>query len=56
MKSSVSLILARRVTVTEVIAARAEHYQVDSLNDLTARPIPAAEMRWGLLPLAQGNA
>lgn len=43
MKSSVSSILARRVTVTEVIAAHAEQYQVDSLNDLTARPIPAAE-------------
>lgn len=56
MKSSVSSILARRVTVTEVIAAHAEHYQVDSLNDLTARPIPAAEMRWGGGAPAQGSA
>ncbi len=42
MKSSVSSILALRVTVTEVIAARVGQFQVDSLNDLTARPIPAA--------------
>lgn len=56
MKSSVSSILARRVTVTEVIAAHAEHYRVDSLNDLTARPIPAAQVRWGVLARAQGDA
>ena len=48
MKSSVSSILIRRVTVTEVIAARVGQFQVDSLNDLTARPIPAACGRWGL--------
>ena len=56
MKSSVSSILIRRVTVTEVIAAHVEQYQVDSLNDLTARPIPAAEMTWGARRFAQGNA
>lgn len=42
MKSSVSSILIRRVAVTEVIAVRVGQVQVDSLNDLTARPIPAA--------------
>ncbi len=47
MKSSVSSILIRRVTVTEVIAARVGQFQVDSLNDLTARPIPRACGRWG---------
>ncbi len=56
MKSSVSSILVRRVTVTEVIAAHAEHYQVDSLNDLTARPIPAAKLKWGAVTPAQGSA
>lgn len=54
MKFSVSSILVRRVTVTEVIAARVEQFRVDGFNDHTARPIPAAHSRWQLQPSPQG--
>lgn len=43
MKSSISSLLIRQSVTTEVIMARRSEYRVDSLNDLTARPIPAAE-------------
>ena len=42
MKSSVSSLLVRRTAMTEVIVVRSSQIRVDSLNDLTARPIPAA--------------
>jgi hypothetical protein len=42
MKPSVSSILFRRSLVTVVTVMRRSEYRVDSLNDLTARPIPAA--------------
>jgi len=46
MKSSVSslLLLVRRSEATFVVRAWRSEYQVDSLNDLTARPIPAASI------------
>lgn len=46
MKSSVSSILIQRAVMTVVIAVRLEQFRVDSLNDLTARPIPAARWKW----------
>jgi hypothetical protein len=42
MKLDVSPILAGRVEVTKVTATRMAWCQVDSLNDRTARPLPAA--------------
>jgi hypothetical protein len=44
MKSSVSsqLLLVRCSEATFVVWARRSEYRVDSLNDLTARPIPTA--------------
>jgi hypothetical protein len=45
MKFSVSsMLVVRRSMMTEVIAARQSQFRVDSLNDLTARPIPAAQL------------
>lgn len=46
MKSSVSSILIQRAAVTVVIAVRLEQFRVDSLNDLTVRPIPTAGRIW----------
>jgi len=46
MKPSVSsLIVCRSVVAVVTLAARSE-YRVDSLNDLTARPFPAARSTW----------
>jgi len=45
MKSSVSSLLVRRVTVTEVTVAEFNQFRVDSLNDQTVRPIPTAQSK-----------
>ncbi|WP_143093821.1 hypothetical protein [Caulobacter sp. UNC279MFTsu5.1] len=46
MKSDVSSLQVRRTEVTEVTLVRRREYRVDVLNDLTARPIPAAIRTW----------
>lgn len=46
MKSSVSSLLARRTEVTVVTMVRRSEFRVDVLNDLTARPSPAAMLTW----------
>lgn len=45
----VSSILIAEVMLTIVGIAEARQYKVDSFNDRTARPIPAAEKRWGFV-------
>jgi hypothetical protein len=44
MKSDVSYLIA---TLT-LIVVRQSKYQLDGSNDLTTRPIPAAQSRYGL--------
>jgi hypothetical protein len=46
MKSSVSSLQVRRTDVTVVTLARRSEFRVDVLNDLTARPSPAADRKW----------
>lgn len=46
MMSSVSSLQVRRSEVTVVTLVQRHQYRVDVLNDLTARPIPAAPVTW----------
>jgi len=42
MMFSVSSILVQRIAITEVSVVRGRQFRVDSINDFTARLIPAA--------------